>query len=140
MSCLTELSHTSEFSLGHSRKIAQCPVNRHPDYIPPCRPYGLVALTRDLIALARYLLVPRGRLVFFLPTVTEEYQGIDIPVVEGMRELKVGEGSVQDFGAWSRRVSYGWRLSVVPRISTIDDVLRDGCRDLGCWDSSRWVL
>ena len=64
-----------------------------------------VALTRDLIALARYLLVPGGRLVFFLPTVTEEYKGIDIPTVDGMRELKVGDGSVQEFGQWSRRVS-----------------------------------
>jgi tRNA (guanine10-N2)-methyltransferase len=68
-------------------------------------PYDLVSLTYDLIHLARYLLVPGGRLVFFLPTVTEEYAAIDIPVVEGMRELKVGEGSVQSFGNWSRRVS-----------------------------------
>ena len=42
--------------------------------------------------------------MFFLPTVTEEYSAIDIPVVEGMRELKVGEGSVQNFGKWGRRV------------------------------------
>jgi hypothetical protein len=65
----------------------------------------------DLILLARYLLVPKGRLVFFLPTVTEEYEAIDIPVVDGMRELKVGEGSVENFGKWGRRVS-GALLSV----------------------------
>jgi tRNA (guanine10-N2)-methyltransferase len=76
-----------------------------PDYIPPFRPYELVHLTLDLIRLARYLLVPKGRLVFFLPTVTEEYSDIDIPVVEGMTELKMGDGSVQDFGKWGRRVS-----------------------------------
>ncbi|ORY25087.1 S-adenosyl-L-methionine-dependent methyltransferase [Naematelia encephala] len=73
-------------------------------YVPPFRPYELVNLTLDLVLLARYLLVPRGRLVFFLPTVTEEYDAIDIPVVEGMRELKVGDGSVQDFGKWGRRL------------------------------------
>lgn len=79
--------------------------SRLPGYIPPFRPYELAHLTLDLILLARYLLVPKGRLVFFLPTVTEEYSAIDIPVVNGMRELKIGEGSVQDFGKWSRRVS-----------------------------------
>jgi tRNA (guanine10-N2)-methyltransferase len=79
--------------------------SRQTGYIPPFRPYELTHLTLDLIKLARYLLVPKGRLVFFLPTVTEEYDAIDIPVVEGMRELKWGEGSVQSFGKWSRRVS-----------------------------------
>jgi len=79
--------------------------SRQPGYVPPFRPYELAHLTLDLIRLARYLLVPKGRLVFFLPTVTEEYDAIDIPIVEGMRELKWGEGSVQDFGKWSRRVS-----------------------------------
>lgn len=49
--------------------------------------------------------MPGGRLVFFLPTVSEDYDAVDVPVVEGMRELKWGEGSVQDFGKWGRRVS-----------------------------------
>ncbi|GFZ51998.1 hypothetical protein JCM24511_09769 [Saitozyma sp. JCM 24511] len=74
------------------------------DYVPPFRPYELTNLMLDLILLARYLLVPKGRLVFFLPTVTEEYEAIDIPVVDGMRELKVGEGSVENFGKWGRRL------------------------------------
>ena len=73
-------------------------------YLPPSRPYELAHLTLDLIRFARYMLVPKGRLVFFLPTVTEEYDAIDIPKVEGMRELKVGDGSVQEFGPWGRRV------------------------------------
>ncbi|WWC85832.1 uncharacterized protein L201_000699 [Kwoniella dendrophila CBS 6074] len=75
-----------------------------PGYQPPSRPYELANLTLDLVQLARYLLVPGGRLVFFLPTVTEDYQEIDVPVVEGMRELKVDQGSVQDFGKWGRRL------------------------------------
>ncbi|ODN88067.1 tRNA (guanine10-N2)-methyltransferase [Cryptococcus wingfieldii CBS 7118] len=78
--------------------------HKRPDYLPPCRPYELANLTLDLIQLARWLLVPKGRLVFFLPTVTEDYDEIDIPKVEGMRELKIGEGSVQDFGKWGRRL------------------------------------
>ncbi|WVQ80917.1 hypothetical protein IAT38_003024 [Cryptococcus sp. DSM 104549] len=76
----------------------------NPDYLPPSRPYELANLTLDLILLARWLLVPRGRLVFFLPTVNEDYDEIDVPQVEGMRELKIGEGSVQDFGKWGRRL------------------------------------
>ena len=51
------------------------------------------------------MLVPGGRLVFFLPTITEEYDAIDIPIVDGMKELKWEEGSVQEFGPWGRRVS-----------------------------------
>jgi tRNA (guanine10-N2)-methyltransferase len=87
--------------------LAEQPLNpfRREDYVPPFRPYELTNLMLDLILLARYLLVPKGRLVFFLPTVTEEYEAIDIPVVDGMRELKVGEGSVENFGKWGRRVS-----------------------------------
>ncbi|GMK59924.1 hypothetical protein CspeluHIS016_0901410 [Cutaneotrichosporon spelunceum] len=78
--------------------------HQNPDYVPPSKPYELVDLTKDLVQLARYLLVPGGRLVFFLPTVTDEYDEVDIPVVEGMKELKWGEGSVQSFGRWGRRL------------------------------------
>lgn len=79
---------------------------RRSDYIPPSRPYELANLALDLILLARWILVPKGRLVFFLPTVNEDYDEIDIPKVEGMRELKIGDGSVQDFGKWGRRVCH----------------------------------
>jgi hypothetical protein len=94
---------TWRLSLAKLKKTAK-PLRRE-DYVPPFRPYELTNLMLDLILLARYLLVPKGRLVFFLPTVTEEYEAIDIPVVDGMRELKVGEGSVENFGKWGRRVS-----------------------------------
>jgi tRNA (guanine10-N2)-methyltransferase len=62
-------------------------------------------LTLDIIQLARYLLVPKGRLVFFIPTITEEWDEVDLPAVEGMRELKIDGGSVQEFHSWGRRVS-----------------------------------
>jgi len=80
-------------------------INRNPDYNPPCRPYEMANLTLDIILLARYLLVPGGRLVFFIPTITEEWDEVDLPVVEGMGELKCGSGSVQEFHSWGRRVS-----------------------------------
>ncbi|KAF8608623.1 tRNA guanosine-2'-O-methyltransferase [Ceratobasidium sp. AG-I] len=73
----------------------------HKTYVPPTRPYELSALASDLVELARYLLVPGGRLVFFLPTVTDDYAPVDIPTREGM-ELRAN--SLQNFGKWGRRL------------------------------------
>jgi len=72
-------------------------------YIPPTKPYELSNLASDLVVLARYLLKPRGRLVFFLPTVTDEYDQLDIDsmLCEGM---EVVANSLQDFGSWGRRL------------------------------------
>ncbi|KAG5647054.1 hypothetical protein DXG03_001424 [Asterophora parasitica] len=72
-------------------------------YIPPTKPYELSHLATDLVLLARHLLKPRGRLVFFLPTVTDEYEELDIRsmLCEGM---EVVANSLQDFGSWGRRL------------------------------------
>ncbi|KZV88323.1 tRNA guanosine-2'-O-methyltransferase [Exidia glandulosa HHB12029] len=72
-----------------------------PDYIPPTRPYELADLARDLVRFARWALRPGGRLVFFLPTVTDEYAAVDIPTLEGMELVA---NSCQDFGSWGRRL------------------------------------
>ncbi|KAJ7218113.1 S-adenosyl-L-methionine-dependent methyltransferase [Mycena pura] len=76
----------------------------HEPYIPPTKPYELSLLAADLVLLARYLLKPGGRLVFFLPTVNENYEEVDIQsmLCEGM---VVVANSLQDFGSWGRRVS-----------------------------------
>ncbi|PPQ93788.1 hypothetical protein CVT25_013497 [Psilocybe cyanescens] len=73
-------------------------------YIPPTKPYELSHLATDLVLLARYLLKPGGRLVFFLPTVTDEYEEVDIHTMlcEGMEVIA---NSLQDFGSWGRRAS-----------------------------------
>jgi len=72
-------------------------------YIPPTKPYELSELVSDLVLFSRAMLKPRGRLVFFLPTVTEEYEEIDIDtmVCDGM---EVVANSLQDFGNWGRRL------------------------------------
>ncbi|KAI9510945.1 tRNA guanosine-2'-O-methyltransferase [Russula earlei] len=71
--------------------------------IPPTKPYELSALATDLVALARYLLKPGGRLVFFLPTVIDEYEELDLDsmLCDGMQVIA---NSLQDFGAWGRRL------------------------------------
>lgn len=64
----------------------------------------MAQLCYDLVLFARYMLVPGGRLVFFLPTFPEEFEEYDVPTVEGMTEIKYGTGSSQDFNKWSRKV------------------------------------
>lgn len=76
------------------------------------KPYELSELARDLVLLARYILKPRGRLVFFLPTVTEEYEEVDIDAMlcEGM---EIVANSLQNFGSWGRRASIACRIIYV---------------------------
>ena len=73
-------------------------------YIPPTQPYELSSLVSDLVRYARFMLKPCGRLVFFLPTVTDEYTEVDVYTMlcDGMEVIA---NSVQDFGSWGRRVS-----------------------------------
>lgn len=42
------------------------------DYLPPLEPWPMVEVLDTLLITARELLKPGGRLVYFLPTVTEE--------------------------------------------------------------------
>jgi len=72
-------------------------------YLPPTKPYELSNLASDLVLFARYLLKPGGRLVFFLPTVTDEYEEVDIMAMlcDGMEVIA---NSLQNFGSWGRRV------------------------------------
>lgn len=78
-------------------------------YIPPMRPYEISDLAHDLVGMAQYLLRPGGRLVFFLPTVSEDYAEVDLPTCEGMR---IVGNSVQDFGKWGRRVRLSLQRSL----------------------------
>ena len=68
------------------------------------KPYELSEIARDLVVFARYMLKPRGRLVFFLPTVTEDYEELDVQAMlcDGMELVA---NSLQNFGSWGRRVS-----------------------------------
>ncbi|KAF7376102.1 tRNA (Guanine(10)-N2)-methyltransferase [Mycena sanguinolenta] len=82
--------------------IAERQYSAQQPYLPPTKPYELSLLVADLVVLARYLLKPGGRLVFFLPTVNEQYEEVDIQTMlcEGMALVA---NSLQDFGSWGRR-------------------------------------
>ncbi|KAI8904005.1 S-adenosyl-L-methionine-dependent methyltransferase [Gorgonomyces haynaldii] len=68
---------------------------------PKTTPYEMTDVIRDLVLFAVRFLVKKGRLVFWLPTVNEEYQPTDIPVHPSMRLVANSE---QNFGKWSRRL------------------------------------
>ncbi|KZO98892.1 RNA methylase [Calocera viscosa TUFC12733] len=79
------------------------PSHESPEYRPPKRPYELAELVVDLVVLSRYMLRPGGRLVFFLPTITDDYQEVDVPQVEGM-ELVANSLQLFGHGVWGRRL------------------------------------
>ncbi|KAL1744769.1 S-adenosyl-L-methionine-dependent methyltransferase [Schizophyllum fasciatum] len=94
---------TEERRALHSERQAALKESGNHTYIPPTRPYELSELARDLVQYARYMLKPEGRLVFFLPTVNEHYQEVDVQMMlcPGMELVA---NSLQDFGAWGRRL------------------------------------
>jgi len=87
-------------------------------YIPPTKPYELSNLVVDLVLFSRYMLKVNGRLVFFLPTVTDEYEEVDIHTMlcPGMEVIS---NSLQDFGSWGRRVRLHISIKSRPRSYTL---------------------
>lgn len=63
--------------------------------------YEMSELVTDLIKFASAYLMVKGRLVFWLPTLNEEYIPEDIPSCRNMRLISNSE---QNFGKWSRRL------------------------------------
>ncbi|KAJ2649060.1 hypothetical protein IWW40_003471 [Coemansia sp. RSA 1250] len=71
------------------------------DYYPPTIPYEMSDLVSDLLEFAAEKLVVGGRLVYWLPTVADEYDPKDIPEHPA---LKLVANSEQPFRSWSRRL------------------------------------
>ncbi|RUP48808.1 DHS-like NAD/FAD-binding domain-containing protein [Jimgerdemannia flammicorona] len=71
------------------------------DYYPPTKPYEMSEVLVDLLEFAVQHLNIGGRLVYWLPTVTDEYSNSDVPQHPSMRLVSNSE---QNFGAWSRRL------------------------------------
>ncbi|KAJ1675627.1 hypothetical protein EV182_000894 [Spiromyces aspiralis] len=71
------------------------------NYYPPTVPYEMEDVIVDLLEFAAIHLTVGGRLVYWVPTVTEEYQLEDIPTHPA---FELVANSEQQFGSWSRRL------------------------------------
>lgn len=91
--------------------------HEQPDYHPPSKPYALDELLVDLMDFAAKMLVPKGRLVFWMPTMTDVEQDDDDENSKGAiktaqidlqlpptKYFKLIAHSLQDFTNWGRRL------------------------------------
>ncbi|KAJ3416870.1 hypothetical protein HDV05_008455 [Chytridiales sp. JEL 0842] len=99
--------------------------------LPRTMPYELDEVIQDLIAFAATYLVPGGRLVYWLPTLTEEYSITDMPQHPRMR---IVENCEQPFNNWSRRLITMEKLKVEE-----PDVDLEGLRIAGQEDGTNFV-
>ncbi|KAF8252288.1 tRNA guanosine-2'-O-methyltransferase [Wilcoxina mikolae CBS 423.85] len=73
-----------------------------PEYIPPKKPYGFLAMLDDILRFSADHLVEGGRLAFWMPTANDEFQEeLDIP---SHPQLDLVAVCVQEFNKWSRRL------------------------------------
>lgn len=86
---------------------------------PSMLPYDMSDVVRDLIDFSAKFLCVGGRLVFWLPTVTEEYTCDDIPTHPCMRMVANSE---QDFGKWQRRLITMEKVENVSNDQTVSSV------------------
>jgi tRNA (guanine10-N2)-methyltransferase len=63
--------------------------------------YEMSQVITDLIAFAATYLVVGGRLVFWLPTLNDEYTPEDVPTHP---QMSIIANSEQNFGKWSRKL------------------------------------
>lgn len=77
------------------------PMHTREDYYPPTKPYEMSEVLSDLLDFAAEHLVLGGRLVYWLPTIVDEYSNQDVPQHPCMTLISNSE---QNFGQWSRRL------------------------------------
>lgn len=77
------------------------PMHTREDYYPPTKPYEMSEVLSDLLDFAAEHLLLGGRLVYWLPTVVDEYSNNDVPQHPCMTLISNSE---QNFGLWSRRL------------------------------------
>ncbi|KAA1117778.1 hypothetical protein PGT21_023036 [Puccinia graminis f. sp. tritici] len=72
-----------------------------PDYVPPSKPWEMSEVLEGLLEFALRMLKPNGRLVYWLPTASQDYSHADVPQ---RNDLRLVANSCQDFGKWQRRL------------------------------------
>ncbi|KAG5519475.1 hypothetical protein PMAC_002102 [Pneumocystis sp. 'macacae'] len=83
------------------RDESGCYYHLQKDYIPPTKSYPFEILIMDLMRFASNHLLTQGRLVFWMPSITEDEANIDMPYHPN---LLLVANSLQCFGKWSRRL------------------------------------
>ncbi|RIB14870.1 S-adenosyl-L-methionine-dependent methyltransferase [Gigaspora rosea] len=83
------------------RVIDGVPAHKRENYYPPTKPYEMSEVLIDLLEFAARFLIVGGRLVYWLPTIVDEYSSADIPDHPCMVLISNSE---QNFGQWSRRL------------------------------------
>ncbi|CAO3638258.1 unnamed protein product [Cunninghamella echinulata] len=83
------------------RSYEGVPMYLRKDYYPPTKPYEMSEVLADLLEFSAKHLRIGGRLVYWLPTVVDEYSNTDVPEHPCMLLISNSE---QNFGQWSRRL------------------------------------
>ncbi|KAI8093582.1 uncharacterized protein BX664DRAFT_330022 [Halteromyces radiatus] len=83
------------------RSYEGVPMHLREDYYPPTKPYEMSEVLKDLLEFSAKHLHVGGRLVYWLPTVVDEYSNTDVPQHPCMVLISNSE---QNFGQWSRRL------------------------------------
>ncbi|KAI7870041.1 S-adenosyl-L-methionine-dependent methyltransferase [Spinellus fusiger] len=83
------------------RTFDGAPMHTREDYYPPTKPYEMSEVLIDLLNFSVEHLRVGGRLVYWLPTVVDEYSNTDVPQHPCMHLVSNCE---QNFGQWSRRL------------------------------------
>ncbi|KAL1916287.1 uncharacterized protein VTP21DRAFT_5904 [Calcarisporiella thermophila] len=77
------------------------PMHLREEYYPPTQPWEMSEVLKHLLEFAAKFLKVGGRLVYWLPTLPEEYTPEDVPLHPSMRLVANSE---QSFGKWARRL------------------------------------
>ncbi|KAJ2608780.1 hypothetical protein H4S08_004322 [Coemansia sp. RSA 1365] len=99
--------------------------HKRADYYPPTIPYEMSDVVSDLLEFAAEKLVVGGRLVYWLPTVANEYEPEDVPAHPALRLVANSE---QPFGGWSRRLITMQKVALIDadqRMSEQETLARD---------------
>ncbi|OZJ04374.1 hypothetical protein BZG36_03199 [Bifiguratus adelaidae] len=96
------------------------PIHEREEYVPPTKPYEMSEVLVDLLEFSALYLNLHGRLVYWLPTVTEEYRDEDVPTHPAMRLVANSE---QNFGPWARRLITMEKIAPYPTDKTDDSLV-----------------
>ncbi|KAI9105795.1 S-adenosyl-L-methionine-dependent methyltransferase [Phlyctochytrium arcticum] len=112
--------------IGHNPRSLFPPTPYKPNGLPrypQMQPYEMHELITDLLSFAATYLEMGGRLVYWLPTVPDEYDPGDVPAHP---LLKLVANSEQAFGKWSRRLITMEKIAEAPGSGHVEVEVKRG--------------